>query len=156
MIAPWNSQWNKFRSVEKFFHEMVASDLFANYVEQDFKVVCLDRIPFNLAELVKLNYAFAWKLGMERRLQNKLYCNLQVMIMTRKDSMNEKMLKAEDVFLFYVRPTLNIRIHNFLEDGTPDTGNSLVITELRDIHGVQELAQGFKFKEHQVVMTMPI
>jgi len=156
MSAYRSSQWNKIRSIDNYLAYIVHSEAFKSEVGKEFKLVCLDRNPMNLTELTGLNYAIAWRMGADARVQTKNNFSVFIMTMTRKDNMNESLLRAEDYILENLFPGCSVSVFNYSTGSQGSICNSMVLKEIKDLHGIQELAWGFKFKENQFIFTMPI
>lgn len=150
------SQFNKKRSIEKHINDIVRSDDVTNYTGKEFEVVNLDEIPVSLTELSNKNYAIAWRFGGDEIIaQTRDDFKLNMLIMTRKDSRNEVLLKACDVITEMFYPQTGIIVYDFSKDPIEQV-NSIVILNIVDLKGIGELVQGFKFREYVVSLTMRI
>jgi len=133
----------------------IVSDEWTSYVGKEFYPVSLDEIPVSLTELTTHDYAVAWRMGADYSELNKTYFSVHVLIMSKKDNANEYLLKACEYIKDLFKPQSGISIRNYLVDGSPQV-NTAVILNITNKYGIKELKQGFKFREYEIRLTMPI
>ncbi len=150
------SEWNKKRSIERYINDMVRDAAFELYTGHKFTVVALDEHPVSITELTKLNYAIAWKFGNMEKSFNKSQFIVFVLIMTRSDAGNESLLKGSDYILDMFQPNSGVHLCDFIGADSSVRLNTMIVHTIRDIYGIQNMTQGFKFREFGIVFKMAI
>ncbi len=155
------SEYNLKKSIENYIHKSIKSESAYEYVGDTIEIYNYDEMPSGMTELTKKNTAIIWKMGKSRvnsgdkRGYFKLDFILNMLMVTRSDSGNNRMYKMSDIIRDTFLANSNILVYDYINESGVVV-NSAIILSIYDNVGIKELAQGFKMREFMIHFTMPI